>query len=409
MDCGEYSEKAKEHLNFLCDVKPTRSTGSAGNREATDFFARIVTPYSDVVESEPFRCMDFESGESFLMLMDRSFEIYASPFSLGCGVEAELEIVTTVEELEECNCRGKILLMKGKICDEPLMPKNFIFYNPEDHKKIYSLLEAKEPLAIVTATGSKPELVGAIYPYPLIEDGDFDIPCAYCTDDVGEKIAKGISGLFKLRIDSKRIPSTACNVIVRKNPEADKKIIICAHIDSRASTPGASDNASGTVVLLLLAQMLSNHQSNICIEIVALNGEDHYSVAGQMDYLQKYQKEFDKIILTINVDDVGYKEGKTAYSFYECSDKTKQNVCKTLSNYEGLMEGELWYSGDHMIFAQNLIETMAFTSECIPFLMKTITHTEKDKPEIIDYGKLVEVAFALKDIVISMDPIIKKK
>jgi len=394
----EYSEKAKVYLNALCDVKPTRSTGSAGNREATDFFARIVSPYGYVVESEPFNCMDFESGESSLIYMDRLFEIYTSPFSLGCDVEAELETVATVEELEKCNCRGKILLMIGKICDEPLMPKNFIFYNPEHHKKIYSLLEAKEPAAIITATETKPELVGAIYPYPLIEDGDFDIPCAYCTDDVGEQIAQGTGGLFKLRIDSKRIPSTACNVIVRKNPEAEQKIVICAHIDSRASTPGALDNASGTVALLLLAEMLSDHQSNICIEIVALNGEDHYSVAGQMDYLHKYQKEFDKIILTINIDDVGYKEGKTAYSFYECSDKTKQNICKTLSNYEGLTEGEPWYNGDHMIFAQNLIETMAFTSECIPFLMKTITHTEKDKPDIIDYDKLVEVAFVLKDI-----------
>ncbi|UGV41476.1 M28 family peptidase [Methanococcoides orientis] len=399
----EYSEKAKVYLNALCDVKPTRSTGSAGNREATDFFARIVSPYGYAVESESFSCMDFESGESSLRAIDRSFEIYPSPFSLGCDVEAELETVTTVEELEKCNCRGKILLMKGKICDEPLMPKNFVFYNPEDHKKIYSLLETKEPAAIVTATEIKPELVGAIYPYPLIEDGDFDIPSAYCTDDVGDEIAKGTGGMFKLRINSKRIPSTACNVIVRKNPDADKKIVICAHIDSRASTPGASDNASGTVVLLLLAEMLSDHQSNICIEIVAFNGEDHYSVAGQMDYLHKYQKEFDKIILAINIDDVGYKKGKTAYSFYECSDKTKRNICGTLSNYKGLTEGGPWYSGDHMIFAQNSIETMALTSECIPFLMKTITHTEKDIPDIIDCDKLVEVAAALKDIVENCD------
>ncbi|WP_135612498.1 M28 family metallopeptidase [Methanococcoides sp. AM1] len=399
----EYSENAKVYLNALCDVKPTRSTGSAGNREATDFFAKIIRPYDYAIESDSFNCMDFESGKSSFGSGDGSFEIFPSPFSLECNVESELETVSTIEELEKCKCGDKILLMKGKICDEQLMPKNFVFYNPEHHKKIYSLLETKKPAAIITATERNPDLVGAIYPYPLIEDGDFDIPSGYCKDTVGKEIAKRTGDLFKLKINSKRIPSTACNVIARKNSEADKKIVICAHIDARASTPGASDNASGTVVLLLLAKMLSDYQSNICIEIVAFNGEDHYSVAGQMDYLHKYQKEFDKIILAINIDDVGFKKGKTAYSFYECSDETKQNISKILSKHKGLTEGDSWYSGDHMIFAQDLKETMAFTSESIPFLMKTITHTEKDTPDIIEYEKLVEVAFALRDIVTHID------
>ena len=399
----EYAEKAGAYLDFLCNAIQTRSTGSAGNRQATDFFAEIIGPYGYTVESESFDCLDFKSGKASLEAGGESFEVYPGPFSPGCDVESELETVSTLGELETCQCEGKVLLMKGEISAEPLMPKNFVFYNPDHHKKIYALLETKKPAAIIAATGFRPELVGAMYPYPLIEDGDFDIPSGYCKDTAGEEIAGRRGERFKLRIDSERIPSTACNIIARKKPEATQKIVICAHIDSKAGSPGASDNASGTVVLLLLAEMLSDYQSRICIEIVAFNGEDHYSAAGQMDYLHKYQKEIDKIILAVNIDGAGYKVGKTAFSFYGCSDNTKANICKILSKYGGLTEGETWQTGDHMIFVQNLKETMAFTSENISFLMKTITHTEKDKTDIIECEKLVEIAFALRDVVISVD------
>ena len=65
---------------------------------------------------------------------------------------SELITGTTFAELENCQCKGKILRMRGEICAEQLMPKNFVFYDPDHHKKIYSLLEEKQPAAIVAAT-----------------------------------------------------------------------------------------------------------------------------------------------------------------------------------------------------------------------------------------------------------------
>ena len=52
--------------------------------------------------------------------------------------------------------------MLGDICAEQLMPKNFVFYNPDHHKRIYAFLEEKMPAAIITATERKPEMVGAL-------------------------------------------------------------------------------------------------------------------------------------------------------------------------------------------------------------------------------------------------------
>ena len=60
---------------------------------------------------------------------------------------------------------------------------------------------------------------------------------------------------------------------------------ICAHIDSKMGTPGALDNASGTTVLLLLAELLADYRGSLGVDIAAINGEDYYSVTGEIVYL----------------------------------------------------------------------------------------------------------------------------
>ena len=402
MKSDDFVTKAQSYLNTLCNVKPSRRVGSSGNREATDFFADIIHSHGYEIDTTPFDCLDHIRGESHLVHRAKAFDVLISPYSLGCDVLSELTTVSTVEELESINCEGKILLMRGAICSEQLMPKNFVFYNPEHHQKIIALLESRIPAGIITATGKNPELVGALYPYPLIVDGDFDIPSVYCRDTVGEEIANLEGKEFQLKIDSRRVPSTATNVIARLNQGASERILITAHIDTYEDTPGALDNASGTVVLLLLAEMISDYHGDKCIEIAAFNGEDHYSAGGQMDYLNRYGSEFNNILLAINIDDAGYVKGKSSYSFYECSPKFKERAEAVFQRFDGLTRGDQWFNGDHMIFVQSQIPSMAFTSEFMLELMRTVTHTASDTPDIIDCHKLVEIAESLDALVRSL-------
>jgi len=159
MNGSKYSKKANVYLKTLCSVKPNRRIGSRGNGSATEFFERTVKSWGYVMDTMPFDCLDFVCGKVSLACNGNSFDIHISPYSLGCDVTAELVIVSIIEELEKNYCTGKILLMKGEICAEQLMPKNFFFYNPERHKKIYAILEEKQPAAIITATTRNPELV----------------------------------------------------------------------------------------------------------------------------------------------------------------------------------------------------------------------------------------------------------
>jgi len=396
MKRNEYLQKAETYLQTLCGVKPNRCLGSKGNCEATDYVSQLLRQWDFKIDTSKFECLDYISRETYLKSKDRNYEVYISPYSLGCDITDELVTVSTVCELEKCECKNKILLMKGELCAEQLIPKNFVFYNPDHHKKIYSLLEDKQPSAIITATDRN----GALYPFPLIVDGDFNIPNVYCSDKIGEKISEKKGELFNLKINSNRISSTACNVIAQKNVDKRKKIVICAHIDAYENSPGASDNASGIVVELLLAEMLSKYQGDYCVEIIAFNGEDHYSAGGQMDYLHRYEKDLERIILAINVDGVGYKFGKSAYSLYEFPDNIKQKANMVFSNYKDIIKGEQWYNGDHMIFVKYSKSTIAFTAEKVSELMATYTHTSKDTPAIIDCEKLVDVALALQNLII---------
>ena len=52
-----------------------------------------------------------------------------------------------------------------------------------------------------------------------------------------------------------------------------------------------------------------------------------------------------------------------------------------------------------MIFVQKAKPAIALTSEKMPELMATITHTPKDTPDMVDCEKLIEVANALRDFI----------
>jgi aminopeptidase YwaD len=391
-------DRAQAYLSILCNSSPHRRTGSPGNRVATKFFAARVRELGYEIDTTPFDCLDWESGRISLTSNGETYRIYTSPYSPGANLSAPVVTVTTIGELEVCDCRGKILLLKGEIAAEQLMPKNFFFYNPDHHKLIYALLEQKRPAAVITATAMDPNF-GALYPFPMIEDGDFDIPSVYCTDFTGEAIATFNANPFRLVIEARRIPSTSSNVIARKNPGAQNKIVACAHIDAKEGTPGATDNASGVVVLLLLAEKLADYTGQLGVELVAINGEDHYSAGGEMDYLRRYGDELGNVALAINIDGAGYIEGKTAFSIYGLPPEMEASARSIFNRFAGLVDGDPWYQGDHMMFVQAGRPSLAFTSEKAMEMLSTVTHSDADTPEIVDCRKLVELAAALNSFI----------
>lgn len=429
MSTGHLAANAERHLRALCSVAPNRRTGSPGNREATEYFARVVRSFGYEADTTPFPCLDWIHGRSRLSDGSSGYAIEASPYSLGCDLSAPVVTATTVDDLRDIDCPGRILLLTGPLASEQLMPKHFPFYNPEHHQQLYALLERRRPAAIVAATQRKPESAGALYPFPLIVDGDFHIPCAHCTEEAGERIASSEKGEFRLTIDAERRESSASNVVIRTHPDAARKIVVTAHIDAYENSPGATDNAAGAVVLLLLAELLASDSggriagdrlpgtspterfageigrpaagdtSSPGIEIAALNGEDHYGAPGQKDYLARYGESLGTTRLVINIDGAGYREGATAYSIYDCPEDVRRATEATFARYSGLIEGPQWFAGDHSIFLQHGVPAIAITTERVEQLLARAAHTPEDSPEIVDCTKLAELATSLADLV----------
>ena len=390
-------------MRRLCLEIPSRRVGSKGNQAATDFFAGIVAYFGFETESPEFDCIDWSHDGVHLTVDGSPFEALASPYSLGCHVSAPLIVASTVEELEATEVSNEIILLRGDIAREQLMPKNFPFYNPDHHKRIIQLLEIKRPRAIIAATSRDMEMVGSMYPFPLFEDGDFDIPSVYMTEEEGNRLAEHVGKEISLESRANRIPAKGCNVIARKGANPNRRVVLFAHLDARIGTPGANDNASGVIVLLLLAELLADYHGNLGIELVAMNGEDYYSNPGEQQYLTINEGRFDEIVLGINLDDVGYHKGNVAYSLYDCPPDIASSIHKVFSVYKDLVEGEPWYQGDHGLFLLNQRPALAITSELLLELMAEITHTPKDRPEIVDTAKLVSVALALRDLLLHLD------
>jgi aminopeptidase YwaD len=387
---------------------PNRHVGSVGNRVATDFFHSVVSSLGFDTESPSFECIDWTQDGAHLTVDGVPYKVFPSPYSLGCRVSAPFVVVSTVEELEIVEVSDRIILLRGDLAKEQLMPKNFPFYNPAHHKRIIQLLETKRPQAIIAATSRDLGMVGSQYPFPLIEDGDFDIPSVYMTEEEGMRLAEHAGKELSLESRANRIPAKGCNVVARKGANPKRRVVLFAHIDARIGTPGANDNASGVIVLLLLAELLADYSGNLGIEIVAMNGEDFYSNPGEQQYLTMNAGRFNEIILGINLDDVAYHKGGIAYSLYDCPSSIADLIHEVFSGYKDFVEGEPWYAGDHGLFLMNQRPALAITSELLTELMREITHTPKDNPEIIDANKLVRVATAVQDLLLHLDVLIER-
>lgn len=400
MEMEKFYNRSVFYLKKLCEDIEDRSVGSAGNRQATIFFEKEMTGFGWSCETSELNVVDWEEGGATLQAEDTRFKVLVSPYSPGCDVREELIGISSIEELGQAEIGGKVVLLYGEIAKEQLMPKNFVFYNPEEHQRVIALLEEKRPVAIISATGRNSALAGGAYPFPLIEDGDFDIPSVYMTEEEGERLLSHAGKSVRLKSHSKRIPARAYNVIARKGKNATGRIVITAHIDAKKGTPGAIDNATGVIVLLLIAEMLRDYDGERMLEIVALNGEDYFAVPGQMDYIRKNQNRFNEILLNINIDGAGYKEGKSTFSLFGLPPEMEENVKRILAENDGITDGIPWPQGDHSIFIQQGCPAIAVSSKWLIDHMdsQTITHTPKDNPGIVDCRKLVGIAEALNQL-----------
>jgi aminopeptidase YwaD len=384
-------------LNDLCLIHPDRHVGGPGNRAANALFRREVEACGFEVETTQLPCLTWERGPAEIEAAGQRFEIQAGPYSPPASGVTRLAAAATLEAIELGSLEGQVLLLHGELTREQLMPKNFTFYNPERHQRIVAALEAARPLAVLAATGKNPELAGGVYPFPLIEDGDFELPSAFMTDVEGARLFELLGEEVTLSIESQRHPAETLQLVARKNPGQPTRVVFFAHIDSKDGTPGALDNGTGVVALLGLAELLRSYQGPHTVELVPLNGEDYYAATGQMHWLERNRDRLGEIVAGFNVDGAGFRDQRTAVSFYGCPASIRAAVERAMLR-QGFIEGPQWPQGDHSLLVINEVPAVAVTSENVFFIGSTVAHTDKDRPELVDLEAVAAVARFFADV-----------
>ena len=86
---------------------------------------------------------------------------------------------------------------------------------------------------------------------------------------------------------------------------SDEIYIICAHYDTVTGSPGADDDGSGTVAVLLAAYIMSQYQFNHTIKFVTFSGEEQ-GLLGSQIYAQQANAQGWNIMGVLNCDMISY-------------------------------------------------------------------------------------------------------
>jgi len=133
------------------------------------------------------------------------------------------------------------------------------------------------------------------------------------------------------------------NVVATLNgsdPGSDAVFVVCAHYDTVEDSPGANDDGTGVAMLLTLANILSNISFNHTIKFIAFSAEE-LGMWGSQNYAYNAYYKNENIIVTINLDTLGYTETEKGGKFVQmlCPERNLwvssffENIAETYNEY----------------------------------------------------------------------------
>jgi aminopeptidase YwaD len=400
-DTGVGVATVSEVVDRLCSVAVDRRPGSRGNAEAVDYVAGRFAAAGWAVSLPEFACLDWKGGDATVRIGSELISLTPSPYGIGVTTSGPIRVVNTAAELDREDLAGSVLVVAGELVSEPMTPKAFPFYASAQHSAVIHSVETSRPEAVIAVTGKHPELCGALEPFPWIEDGDFEIPVAAVRPEDAGSLLDSDSATAHVTIDAVRIRSTARNIIARRGPEG-RRLTVCAHIDTKPGTPGAVDNATGIAALVHLAERLGNGASlPVGVELLCVNGEDHFAAPGEVAWLADNESSLDDIELFVNIDGAGYHHGRTAFSFYNVEEPSAQTIRAQFAPFADLIEGPAWYQSDHAILAMRGRPALAFTTEHVARMLEELFHSEHDTVDKVAPERVVSMVAGLEVVVLN--------
>jgi aminopeptidase YwaD len=299
---------------------------------------------------------------------------YSPPGTVG-GEVVRLEgwdRITT----ESPSLTGRVIVLGPVLGGEPVMPGAFPFFSSEEGSRLTSFLKRHKPAAVIALSERHASM-------PTFEDPDLGIPSITVSPDAGRMFHTGDE--IRLTLGGRTLQGNGVNLSAHVG-EPGPRIVISAHIDAKATTPGAFDNAASVATLLALAE--TGRDLHGPTEFVFFNGEDHYDACGEQAWLEA--TDLGDISLNVNLDGAGVAGRKTALASFGCPPALNSHIDR-IAELPGWAHMEPWWESDHAIFAVRGIPAVAITSEGVHDLFTTVAHTGGDTLEIVDINILVGI------------------
>jgi aminopeptidase YwaD len=376
------------HTRYLSAEIGARPIGSPANQAAADYILETFQNTGLEVEEQPYACTAWEHTSTLLEKYSERLESAANMFSLPCDVSAPVVPVGSLPDLETADAAGKILLLYGDLAHMPISPKAWFLLGDRD-RHVIDLLELLSPAALLappTATD---------YYGRLTEDADLDLAAATISPAVALQLLNEPGASVHLKIDARRAPSTARNIVGRRPGTGSGKIVLMAHFDTKINTPGATDNAGGVAILLALAESLC---ASCTLEFVAFNGEE-YLPMGDDEYLRLGEADFPSILAAVNVDGAGAALGTNSVTAVSGSEEFAAGIRFAAGWFPGVVWVDPWPESNHSTFAFRGVPAVAFSA----IGTRGLAHSQADTIEQVSPAKLAEVCALTEAIVREVD------
>jgi hypothetical protein len=173
----------------------------------------------------------------------------------------------------------------------------------------------------------------------------------------------------------------------------DRYIVIGGHRDAGWQSPGADDNASGTVAAMEIARVLKDIETKVTFVFIAFDGEE-IGLYGSYHYANEAAARGDTIIFMLNSDMIGHHENSdTSWILYGI-DATFTTLWSHLADSLLGVTGIADYSGaqgsDHAPFLLNGYAT-AYVSE---WIFSTHYHQPSDSTTYINFDYVTRLTQA---------------
>ncbi len=267
-------------------------------------------------------------------------------------------------------------MLAGELSREQVLPAAFPFLSVPGHQRMRTALRQLAPAAVVAV---------ADHWEPILEDPDLTFPSTTVPTSIGTHFATGDS--IRLTTTGATHQGTGVNLSVRLGDD-EPRLVLCAHLDSKATTPGAFDNAAAVATLLALTEL--GHLDDLPVELVLFNGEDHFDGCGEVAWLAA--TDLAAVTGAVNVDGVGLAGQGLSLAALSCPPSLETQLSGWLADRTGWFPAEPWFDSDHAIFAMRGIPTVAITSQEVHALLGGLAHTAADTLDVLDLDVLDQLA-----------------